>query len=99
MAILIKRNDAGNCITFEGSSNPVYWNACLSGEVDSTTPDTINVINDIITAQTGETEYEYFRVPFTEFADEDGNAFIDAQTAADYITLKANVAAADDINY
>ena len=36
MAIKIKRNDAGNCIEFQGSSNPVYWNACLSGEVDST---------------------------------------------------------------
>ena len=36
MSIKIKRNEAGNCIEFQGSSNPVYWNACLSGEVDAT---------------------------------------------------------------
>ena len=91
MAIRIERNEAGNCINFHGASNPTYWNACLSGEVDSNFPDTVNVINDIITAQTGVTEYEYFRVPFTEFTDADGNAFADAQVCADYITQKANV--------
>ena len=91
MAIRIQRNEAGNCINFHGASNPTYWNACLSGEVDSVDTNTVNVINDIITAQTGETEYEFFRVPYTEFVDADGNAFTDAQATADYITLKANV--------
>ena len=91
MSIRIVRNEAGNCINFYGASNPTYWNACLSGEVDTTDTNTVNVINDIITAQTGETEYEFFRVPYTEFVDADGNAFADAQAAADYITEKANV--------
>jgi hypothetical protein len=91
MAIRIVRNEAGNCINFFGSSNPTYWNACLSGEVDSTDTNAVNVINDIITAQTGETEYEFFRIPYTEFTDADGNGFADAQTTADYITEKANV--------
>jgi hypothetical protein len=59
--------------------------------VDDTDTNSVNVINDIITAQTGVTEYEYFRIPYTEFVDADGNAFADAQATADYITTKANV--------
>ena len=91
MAIRIVRNEQGNCINFYGSSNPTYWNACLSGEVDSTDSNTVNVVNDIITSQTGTTQYEFFRVPYTEFTDAEGNGFADAQTTADYITEKANV--------
>lgn len=77
--IKIKRNEAGNCITFEGSSNPVYWNSCLSGEIDSTDSTLINVVNDIITAQSGSKQYEFFRIPFTNFLDADGNSFSTAQ--------------------
>ena len=91
MAIRIVRNEAGNCINFYGSSNPTYWNACLSGEVDSTDTNSVNVINDIITSETGVTQYEFFRVPYTEFTDRDGNGFADPQTAAQYITDNANV--------
>ena len=91
MAIRIVRNEAGNCINFYGATNPTYWNACLSGEVDSTETDSVNIINDIITSQTGETQYEFFRIPYTEFTDAEGNGFADAQTTADYITEKANV--------
>lgn len=91
MAIRITRNNEGNCINFEGSSNPTYWNACLSGEVDSELPDTINIINDIQTAQTGEVQYEFFRIPYTEFEDRDGNTFDTAADAAAYITDQANV--------
>ena len=91
MAIRIKRNEAGNCINFLGSSNPTYWNACLSGEVDSTQTDSVNVINDIITSQSGETQYEFYRIPYTEFEDKDGNSFASAQDCADYITTNANV--------
>ena len=98
MAIKIKRNDAGNCIEFQGSSNPVYWNACLSGEVDSTDTTLVNIINDIKTSQAGTNQYEFFRIPYTEFIDEDGLVFNDAQEVADYVTLKGNVAAAEDIN-
>jgi len=91
MAIRIVRNEAGNCINFYGSSNPTYWNACLSGQVDNVDTNSVNVINDIITSQTGTTQYEFFRVPYTEFTDADGNGFSSAQEVADYITEKANV--------
>jgi len=91
MAIKIKRNEAGNCINFEGTSNPTYWNACLSGEVDSVQTDSVNVINDVITADTGNIEYEFFRIPYTTFVDADGNGFANAQECADYITTHANV--------
>jgi hypothetical protein len=91
MAIRIERNEQGNCINFHGSSNPTYWNACLSGEVDASETDTVNVVNDIITATTGVKEYEFFQIPYTEFVASDGNAFASAQAAADYITANANV--------
>jgi len=91
MAIKIKRNEEGNCINFEGSSNPTYWNACLSGQVDPIETGTVNVVNDIITAETGETEYEFYRIPYTEFEDRDGNVFADAVSCAAYITASANV--------
>ena len=91
MSIKIIRNEQGNCINFEGSSNPTYWNACLSGEVDSEDANAVNVVNDVITSETGSTEYEFYKIPFSEFVDRDGNAFADAQEAADYITAQANV--------
>lgn len=91
MAIRIVRNEAGNCVNFYGSSNPTYWNACLSAQVDSSDTGLINVVNDIITSQTGVTQYEFYNIPFTEFEDADGNSFADAETAAAYITDKANV--------
>ena len=75
MAIRIVRNEQGNCINFFGSSNPSYWNACLSAEVDNVETDSVNVINDIITSQTGVTQYEFFRIPYTEFVKADGNVF------------------------
>tara|TARA_R110002074_G_scaffold123454_1_gene258920 strand:+ start:666 stop:3404 length:2739 start_codon:yes stop_codon:yes gene_type:complete len=89
--IKIIRNEQGNCINFEGSSNPTYWNACLSGEVDSEDANAVNVINDVITSETGVTEYEFYKIPFTEFSDKDGNAFANATEAAEYITAQANV--------
>ena len=91
MSIKIVRNEQGNCINFEGSSNPTYWNACLSGQVDSEDLNAVNVVNDVITSETGVTEYEFYKIPYTEFVDRDGNAFTDAQEAADYITAQANV--------
>ena len=91
MAIRIERNEQGNCINFHGSSNPTYWNSCLSGEVDATETETVNVINDIITAATGVKEYEFYQIPYTDFVAADGNSFASAQAAADYITANANV--------
>ena len=63
MAIQIKRNVAGNCINFYGSSNPTYWNACLGAETDGPDNTLVNVINDIATAQTGVTQYEFYNIP------------------------------------
>jgi hypothetical protein len=91
MAIRVERNEQGNCVNFHGSSNPTYWNACLTASVDETLTDTINVVNDIITAQTGVTEYEFFQIPYTEFTRADNSDFSNAQEAADYITASARV--------
>ena len=91
MSIIIKRNFQGNCIEFQGSSNPVYWNACLSGETDPIRPELINVINDIKTAGSFITEYEFFNIPYTEFRDENGTDFNSAAECAAYITEKGNV--------
>ncbi len=51
MSIKIVRNEQGNCINFYGSSNPVYFNACLSGEVDPGDITLVNVKNDIKTQE------------------------------------------------
>ena len=92
MTIRVVRNKAGNCINFVGTTNPAYWNACLSAVVDETDPTAINVINDIRTANEPDTVYEFFRIPYTEFVDKDGNGFGDANAVAEYITSNANVA-------
>lgn len=98
MTIRISRNAAGNCLNFVGSSLPAYFNACLSGSVDADVPTTINVINDIFTANdpNGEIRYEFYQMPYTEFADKDGALFADAQAAADYITQEGNVMGVSD---
>ena len=99
MTIKIVRNADGNCITFEGSSNPVYFNSCLSGEVDPVFGDKINVINDVATAQSAETIYEFYQIDFTELRDADNNAFANAADAASYITAQGNVIAVAGANY
>jgi hypothetical protein len=91
MAIRVERNEQGNCVNFHGSSNPTYWNACLTAYVDDDVTDAINIVNDIITAQTGETEYEFYQIPYTEFTRADNSDFASAQEAADYITAAARV--------
>jgi hypothetical protein len=45
MAIRVERNEQGNCVNFHGSSNPTYWNACLTAYVDDDVTDTINILN------------------------------------------------------
>lgn len=91
MTIKIVRNEAGNCVNFVGTTNPAYWNACLSAEVDSEDPTRINVLNNIRTSDPAEPVYEFYKIPFTSFVDRDGNAFADAQATADYITANASV--------
>lgn len=91
MAIKIVRNNAGNCINFLGTSNPVYWNACLSAEVNSSNSDNLNIINDIRTVNSGTPVYEFFNIPYTDFADKEGNAFSTNADAIAYINEQANV--------
>lgn len=90
MPIKIVRNAAGNCINFEGSAQPTYWNACLSGEVNTEDSDRVNVINDVRSID-GDIEYEFFAIPYTEFLDADGNDFSSSQEVVDYIDANANV--------
>lgn len=92
MTIKITRNEAANCINFVGSTNPAYFNACLSAEVNSEDSDRINIINDIRSEEGGTVEYEFYAVDYTDFADKDGNDFTSAQAAVDYINTNANVA-------
>jgi len=91
MAIKVIRNEQGNCIQFEGTTLPVYWNACLSARINASNPNNIDVVNDIETGQTGKEKMEISNEPYTYFIDKDGNTFATAQDAVDYITNNANV--------
>ncbi len=91
MAIRIIRNENGNCVTFQGSSQPAYWNACLSGIVNEQDNTRIDVRNDIRTTDEDSPVFEFFGVKYTEFQDADGNSFDSAGQCAAYITAKANV--------
>ena len=91
MAIKITRNDAGNCITFVGSTNPVYWNSCLEGEINEDNSNNVNVVNKVRTSEEGTTIYEFFNLPYTDFQDKDGNDFVSPSDCAEYITANANV--------
>jgi hypothetical protein len=97
--IRIERNEDGNCINFHGAANPTYFNACLSGEVDSTYTTRINVINDVRTAQGNETFYEFYQIPYTDLVDGNGDPFGTPQEAADYITAQGNVLAVSGQDY
>ena len=90
--IKVVRNRAGNCVNFIGTTNPAYWNACLSAQVDTEDNTRINVINDLRTANVNEPVYEFYKIPYTEFQDRDGNSFASAADAAAYISVEANVA-------
>lgn len=91
MSIRITRNEAGNCITFVGSSNPAYWNSCLSAQINADDATRFDIINDIRSLNDAETQYEFYAVDFNDFADKDGNAFADVQAAVDYVNTNANV--------
>ena len=99
MTIRIVRNENGNCITFVGSSQPAYWNSCLSGEVNTEDNTRVDVINDIRTTDPGAPFYEFFGMPYTEFVDAEGNSFANATETAAYITAKANVIGSSQISF
>ena len=91
---VVKRNLAGNCLTFEGSSNPVFFNNTVRAEVNADNSDNINIVNDVRTgtgAHANPDQYEFWDVPYTTFCDEDGADFPDCQTAVDYINERARV--------
>lgn len=90
--IKVVRNRAGNCVNFIGTTNPAYWNACLSAQVDTEDNTRINIINDLRTANVNEPVYEFYKIPYTEFQDRDGNSFASAADTAAYISVEANVA-------
>ena len=73
--IRVVRNDAGNCINFVGTSNPAYWNACLSAQVNNEDDQRIDIINDIRSVEQGSPVYEFYAVQYTDFTDADGNVF------------------------
>jgi hypothetical protein len=90
MAIKIIRNEEGNCIQFEGTTLPVYWNACLSAKINSSNSDNIDIVNNIETGQTGIEKQELTNEHYTIFLDKDGNAFANVQETIDYINSSAN---------
>ena len=88
--IRVVHNHAGNCINFYNSTQPVYWNGCLEASVAVGTTDEINIENKIGDVSVGSSIYEFFRVPYTLFANEDNVGFSSAQAAVDYINAAAN---------
>jgi len=50
-------------------------------------------VNNRKTTDVNDPVWEFYRVPFTEFADVDGNSFADIGAAIEYINQEANVAA------
>ena len=97
MAIRIARNEAGNCINFIGSTQPAYWNACLSAVINSDNPERVDIINDIRSANAADTAYEFYAADYTDFGDKDGNEFTTAQEMVDYINTNANVVGVSDV--
>jgi len=96
MAIRITRNEAGNCITFVGSSNPVYWNACLSAQINESDSNLVDIINDIRSANEETIQYEFYAVDHVGFSDKDGNSFNSPQDMVDYVNENANVTGVSD---
>ena len=91
MSIRVVRNEQGNCVNFVGSTQPAYWNACLTAEPAEQSATQINIRNDNRSIDLAEPIYEFFRIEFTEFQDADGNDFVDRQAAIDYINGAARV--------
>ena len=91
---VVKRNLAGNCLTFEGSSNSVFFNNTVTAEINADNSNNINIVNDIRTGtgvHSNPDQYEFWNVPYTTFCDEDGGNFASAQAAVDYINDRARV--------
>lgn len=96
MTIKIIRNEAGNCINFQGADTPVYWNSCLTAVANDTNPDNINIRNNI--KSDGSEAFEFFNEPFASFVDANGDAFSDLDACLSYINTAANAAGASSVN-
>ena len=97
MTIQISRNAAGNCITFAGATQPAYWNACLSAQLNADNNARVNVINDIRSAAQGEIFYEFYAVDPAGFSNADGDVFASAQEMVDHINAVGNVQGTSDV--
>jgi hypothetical protein len=90
MSIKIVGSSNANAVFFEGATQPVYFNAVLTAQVNQDDNTRIDILNTVRTAAAGEPVYEFFGLPFNEILDADGNGFADAATAADYVTEQCN---------
>ena len=93
MSIKVVRNELGNIVEFQGSSQPIYWNGALSAIVSPLSSDRVDIINvtqsSDINAISGRS-YEFYQYPFTEFRDLSGDAFPTTLSAVEYINEAAN---------
>ena len=90
MAIQIVANSNANAVELRGTNRGMFYNACLSAQLNLDDSSRVDIINDIRTNAEGTTVYEAYAVPYTELRDADNNAFADAQAAVDYITSECN---------
>lgn len=92
MAIKIKRNEDANAIVFENSTFPIYYNSAITSEVDA---DDSTLVNIKDTFSKAGNDYKMYKLPFTEFVDENDASFVDAATCVAYINEKANIPRAE----
>ena len=97
MTIRISRNETGNCINFIGSTNPVYWNACLSASLNQDDATRVDIVNDIRSENSATIQYEFYAVDPNDFSDKDGNSFPTPQDMVDYVNVNANVSGVSDV--
>ncbi len=90
MPIQIVSNSNANAIELRGTNRGVFYNACLSGQVNLQDGDRVDIINDIRSNAEGETVYEAFAIHYTDLLDSEGNSFADATAAADYISTECH---------
>lgn len=95
MAIRVKRDDRANAVVFEGSSLPSYWNGLLTASLSSGSTDRIDIINIAGTSGSWDDPnankaYEYYRVEYTLFRDENNGEFVNATEAINHINQTAN---------
>ena len=92
MAIKIKRNEDANAIVFENSTFPIYHNSAITAEVDAGDNTLVNIKD---TFSKSGNDIKMYRIPFSEFIDENDNSFADAATCVAYINEKANIPRAE----